>query len=143
MSADTAGPETLGSLSQEPDRQDPNSQQAKEIAGKSPLKIALGRLVRDKVAVICAVDPLRFIRTYDPPPKLIVGTVNAAPAPVDSKTPPLRVTAVAAYGAPDTFEVVTTPPVLPPVTIVGAKASGAPPIVNVVIVLFALQVLAG
>ena len=61
MSADTAGPETLGSLSQEPDHQDPNSQQAKEIAGKSPLRIAMGRLVRDKVAVICAVIVLFFI----------------------------------------------------------------------------------
>ncbi|CUR61835.1 putative peptide ABC transporter, permease protein [metagenome] len=61
MSAETAGPETLGSLSTEPDRQDPNSQQAKEIAGKSPIRIALGRLVRDKIAVVCAVVVLFFI----------------------------------------------------------------------------------
>jgi peptide/nickel transport system permease protein len=61
MSADTAGPETLGSLSNEPDPQDPNSEQAKEIAGKSPLRIALGRLVRDKIAVVCAVVVLFFI----------------------------------------------------------------------------------
>ncbi|MDT0187829.1 ABC transporter permease [Microbacterium sp. ARD31] len=61
MSAETAGPETLGSLSNEPDRQDPNSQQAKEIAGKSPIRIALGRLVRDKIAVVCAVVVLFFI----------------------------------------------------------------------------------
>ncbi|GAA1919268.1 ABC transporter permease [Nocardioides hwasunensis] len=61
MSADTAGPETLGSLSDEPQHQDPNSQQAKEIAGKSPLRIALGRLARDKIAVVCAVVVLFFI----------------------------------------------------------------------------------
>ncbi len=61
MSADTAGPETLGSLSGEPAQQDPNSQQAKEISGKSPLRIALGRLAKDKIAVICAVVVLFFI----------------------------------------------------------------------------------
>ena len=61
MSAETAGPETLGSLSTEPEHQDPNSQQAKEIAGKSPIRIALGRLARDKIAVVCAVVVLFFI----------------------------------------------------------------------------------
>lgn len=61
MSADTAGPETLGSLSSEPDQQDPNSQQAKEISGKSPMRIALGRLARDKIAVVCAVVVLFFV----------------------------------------------------------------------------------
>ena len=45
MSAGTAGPETLGSLSDEPEIQDPNSQKAKEISGKSPMQIALRRLV--------------------------------------------------------------------------------------------------
>ncbi|GAB3020101.1 peptide ABC transporter permease [Nocardioides flavus (ex Wang et al. 2016)] len=60
MSAETAGPETLGSLSDEP-QQDPNSQQAKEISGKSPLRIALGRLARDKIAVVCAVVVLFFV----------------------------------------------------------------------------------
>jgi ABC-type dipeptide/oligopeptide/nickel transport system permease subunit len=60
MSAETAGPETLGSLSDEP-QQDPNSQQAKEISGKSPLRIALGRLARDKIAVVCAVVVVFFI----------------------------------------------------------------------------------
>ena len=54
MSAGTAGPETLGSLTDEPEL-DPNSQQAKEIAGKSPMRIALGRLARDKIAVVCAL----------------------------------------------------------------------------------------
>ena len=61
MSADTAGPETLGHLSDEPEHQDPNSQQAKEIAGKSPMRIAMGRLARDKIAVVCAVIVLFFI----------------------------------------------------------------------------------
>jgi ABC-type dipeptide/oligopeptide/nickel transport system permease subunit len=61
MSAGTAGPETLGSLSDEPELQDPNSQQAKEISGKSPLRIAMGRLARDKIAVVCAVVVLFFI----------------------------------------------------------------------------------
>ena len=61
MSAETAGPETLGSLSDEPEHQDPNSQKAKEISGKSPLQIAMGRLVRDKIAVVCAVVVLFFI----------------------------------------------------------------------------------
>jgi ABC-type dipeptide/oligopeptide/nickel transport system permease subunit len=61
MSAETAGPETLGSLSTEPEHQDPNSQQAKEIAGKSPIRIALGRLARDKIAVVCALVVLFFI----------------------------------------------------------------------------------
>ena len=61
MSAETAGPETLGSLSDEPQHQDPNSQQAKEIAGKSPLRIAMGRLARDKIAVICAIVVLFFV----------------------------------------------------------------------------------
>jgi peptide/nickel transport system permease protein len=61
MSAETAGPETLGSLSDEPQPQDPNSQQAKEISGKSPMRIALGRLARDKIAVVCALVVLFFI----------------------------------------------------------------------------------
>ena len=63
MSAGTAGPgpETLGSLSDEPATQDPNSQKAKEIAGKSPMQIALRRLAQDKVAVVCAVVVLFFV----------------------------------------------------------------------------------
>ena len=61
MSAGTAGPETLGSLTDEQLPQDPNSQQAKEIAGKSPMRIALGRLARDKIAVVCALIVLFFI----------------------------------------------------------------------------------
>jgi peptide/nickel transport system permease protein len=61
MSAGTAGPETLGTLSDQPEHQDPNSQQAKEIAGKSPMRIAFGRLARDKIAVVCALVVLFFI----------------------------------------------------------------------------------
>lgn len=61
MSAETAGPETLGSLSDEPQPQDPNSEQAKEISGKSPIRIALGRLARDKIAVVCAIVVLFFV----------------------------------------------------------------------------------
>ena len=61
MTAGTAGPETLGSLSDEPDIQDPNSQKAKEISGKSPMRIALNRLSRDKIAVVCALVVLFFI----------------------------------------------------------------------------------
>lgn len=48
-------------MSDEPELQDPNSQQAKEIAGKSPMRIALGRLARDKIAVVCAMVVLFFI----------------------------------------------------------------------------------
>ena len=61
MSAPAAGPETLGSLSDEPDINDPNSKQAKEISGKSPMQIALGRLRKDKIAVACAVVVLFFL----------------------------------------------------------------------------------
>ncbi len=61
MSAETAGPETLGSLSNEPEPQDPNSHEAEEISGKSPMRIALGRLARDKIAVVCAIVVLFFI----------------------------------------------------------------------------------
>jgi len=61
MSAGTAGPETLGSLSDEPEIQDPNSQKAKEISGKSPMQIAIRRLSKDKVAVVCAFVVLFFV----------------------------------------------------------------------------------
>ncbi len=60
MSAETAGPETLGSLTDEP-QLDPNSHEAEEISGKSPLRIALGRLAKDKIAVVCAIVVLFFI----------------------------------------------------------------------------------
>lgn len=60
MSAGTAGPETLGHLSDEPPPPDPKSSKAKAIAGKSPMQIALGRLLRDKIAVVCAFVVLFF-----------------------------------------------------------------------------------
>jgi peptide/nickel transport system permease protein len=53
MSAQTAGPETLGHLSDEPPPVDPNSKKAKSITGKSPMRIAMGRLARDKIAMVC------------------------------------------------------------------------------------------
>ncbi len=59
MSQSTA-PETLGSLTDETPV-DPNSQVAKEITGKSPLQIALGRLRRDKIAVTCFMLVMFFI----------------------------------------------------------------------------------
>ena len=60
MSTETGTPETLGSLSDE-SATDPNSKQGKEISGKSPMQIALGRLLRDKIAVACAVIVLFFV----------------------------------------------------------------------------------
>ena len=60
MSAQTAGPETLGHLSDAPPPVDPNSKKAKAITGKSPLRIAMGRLLRDKIAVVCLVVVVFF-----------------------------------------------------------------------------------
>lgn len=60
MSTETPTPETLGSLTDETIA-DPNSSVAKEISGKSPLRIAMGRLARDKIAVLCALVVLFFI----------------------------------------------------------------------------------
>jgi peptide/nickel transport system permease protein len=59
MSQPTA-PETLGSLTDETPI-DPNSKKAKAITGRSPMQIALGRLLRDKIAVVCAIVILFFI----------------------------------------------------------------------------------
>jgi peptide/nickel transport system permease protein len=56
-----AGPETIGHTSDAPPPSAPESERAKEIAGKSPMRIALGRLVRDKVAVVCAFVVLFFV----------------------------------------------------------------------------------
>ena len=61
MSAQTAGPETLGHLSEPPPNEDPNSSRAKEIAGKSPTQIAIGRLRRDKIAVVCFIVVVFFV----------------------------------------------------------------------------------
>jgi len=60
MSTEAPAPETLGSLSDER-VVDPNSSAAKEIAGKSPMQIALRRLVKDKIAMVCALVVLFFI----------------------------------------------------------------------------------
>lgn len=60
MSGMTTGPETLGALTDET-VVDPNSKTAKAISGKSPMRIALGRLLKDKIAVVCAVIAFLFI----------------------------------------------------------------------------------
>ena len=60
MSAQTA-PETLGHLSEEPSQPDPASKKAKTISGKSPMRIAFGRLAKDKIAVVCAAVVFFFI----------------------------------------------------------------------------------
>jgi ABC-type dipeptide/oligopeptide/nickel transport system permease subunit len=56
-----SGPETIGHTSDAPPPTEPESPRAKEISGKSPMRIAFGRLVRDKVAVICALVVLFFV----------------------------------------------------------------------------------
>ncbi len=61
MSLPTTGPETLGGTSEETALVDPNSSTAKEISGKSPMRIALGRLLRDKIAVVCAIVAFIFV----------------------------------------------------------------------------------
>jgi peptide/nickel transport system permease protein len=57
----TAGPETLGHLSDPPPIEDPNSKKAKAITGKSPMRIAMGRLARDKIAMLCLAVVIFFI----------------------------------------------------------------------------------
>ncbi len=59
MSQPTA-PETLGSFTDETPV-DPNSKDAQEIAGKSPFQIAAGRLVKDKIAMVCLFVILFFV----------------------------------------------------------------------------------
>jgi len=54
-------PETLGSTSTDDAPVDPASSVAKEVAGKSPMQIAWGRLRRDKIAVVCMVVVLFFV----------------------------------------------------------------------------------
>ncbi|MFC5179493.1 ABC transporter permease [Nocardioides taihuensis] len=61
MSAQIAGPETVGHLTDQAPPPDPSSTKAKEIAGKSPMQIAFGRLVRDKIALFCAFVILVFV----------------------------------------------------------------------------------
>jgi peptide/nickel transport system permease protein len=59
MSQPTA-PETLGSFIEEPSV-DPDSTASKEVAGKSPMRIAAGRLLKDKIAMACAFVILFFV----------------------------------------------------------------------------------
>ena len=62
MTAQAAGPETLGTPGEENPRRDPKkSKNPDSITGKSPMRIALGRLARDKIAVVCAAVVLFFI----------------------------------------------------------------------------------
>jgi ABC-type dipeptide/oligopeptide/nickel transport system permease subunit len=56
-----AGPDTIGQTSAGPPPTDQESPRAKEIAGKSPMRIAFGRLARDKIAVACALVTLVFV----------------------------------------------------------------------------------
>ena len=66
----TTGPETLGTLSDEP-IVEPDAPQGRRkrkkkggdgaIVGKSPLQIAWGRLRRDKIAVVCGAVALFFV----------------------------------------------------------------------------------
>jgi ABC-type dipeptide/oligopeptide/nickel transport system permease subunit len=61
MSAQTAGPETLGHLTDESPPPDPGSTKAKSITGKSPMQIALQRLVKDKIAMVCFAVVMFFL----------------------------------------------------------------------------------
>lgn len=61
MAAQIAGPEKLGVLAEEPNTQDPDGTGPEEIAGRSPMRIALSRLARDKIAVVCALVVVFFI----------------------------------------------------------------------------------
>lgn len=58
-------PETLDTLSSEPapaaQPEDRKSPDGKSIEGKSPLQIAMGRLVRDKIAMLCLAVVLIFV----------------------------------------------------------------------------------
>jgi len=78
MSAQTAGPETLGHLSDAPQNEDPNSSRAKAVTGKSPMQIAIGRLRRDKIAVICFIVVVFFflVAILDPWLKSLFGVTS-------------------------------------------------------------------
>ena len=60
MSAQTAGPEKQGVLNEEPPVAEKKSK-SESITGKSPMRIALGRLAKDKIAVVCAAVVLFFV----------------------------------------------------------------------------------
>ncbi|CAB4730399.1 MAG: ABC transporter permease subunit [Actinobacteria bacterium] len=53
MSATTTGPQTQGQQDDGPVAPSPEKKKATSITGKSPMRIAMGRLARDKVAMIC------------------------------------------------------------------------------------------
>lgn len=61
MSAQMAGPETLGHMGDEPPPDEPRRKSPKAITGKSPMRIAMGRLARDKIAMVCLSVVLFFI----------------------------------------------------------------------------------
>lgn len=61
MSAPATGPETLGHTSDEPVPADPNAPKSQAIASKSPMQIAVGRLLRDKIAVVCGIISIFFV----------------------------------------------------------------------------------
>lgn len=61
MSLPPVSPETLGALSAETEDEGPSGGGKKgSIVGKSPMQIALSRLLRDKVAVLCLVIVVLF-----------------------------------------------------------------------------------
>lgn len=69
MSAPTTGPETLGTLNEEPTvepaapkgRRKNRKKADGPIVGKSPLQIALGRLMHDKIAMVCFAVVMVFV----------------------------------------------------------------------------------
>jgi peptide/nickel transport system permease protein len=60
MAVDAAGPETMGNLSDAPQGADPGSKKSRSISGKSPMRIAMSRLRRDKIAMACVVVIIFF-----------------------------------------------------------------------------------
>lgn len=60
MSAPVTPPDTLDESVDQAVGQGPETKQ-REITGKSPMQIALGRLLRDKIAVVCGIVVLFFI----------------------------------------------------------------------------------
>ncbi|WP_372727061.1 ABC transporter permease [Nocardioides sp.] len=61
MTAQPAEPEKLGTLAEDDHRPDPQATKKDSITGKSPMRIALGRLAKDKIAVVCAAVVLFFV----------------------------------------------------------------------------------
>lgn len=61
MSTPTLGSETLGHLSEEPLPVGDPSASRSPVSGKSPMRIAMGRLRKDKVAMACVTIVLLFV----------------------------------------------------------------------------------